>query len=86
VITEQWKFADVFEDMIISSEVKMMKPDARIYHLVLERLGVLPAQALFIDDFQRNVEGARAVGIPTIHFQNRDQAWRELQSMLTELD
>jgi glucose-1-phosphatase len=86
VITEEWKFADVFEEMVISSEVGVMKPDARIYHLALERLGVMPAQAVFIDDFQRNVEGARAVGIPTIHFQNRGQAWRELQSLLTEVD
>jgi epoxide hydrolase-like predicted phosphatase len=86
VITEEWKFADIFEEMVISSEVGVMKPDARIYHLVLERLGVLASQAVFIDDFQRNVDGARAVGIPTIHFQNRGQAWQELQAILIRVD
>jgi epoxide hydrolase-like predicted phosphatase len=86
VITEAWMFADIFDHMVISAEVGVMKPDPRIYHLALERLGVLPEQAVFIDDFQRNVEGAQTVGIDAIRFQNRDQAWRELRSILSRVD
>jgi len=81
-ITHYWKFADVFEDMVISSEVGLMKPDTRIYHLALERLEVSPEQAVFIDDYTRNVEGSQAVGMHAIHFRNRAQAWTELQSLL----
>ena len=82
VITEYWKFSDVFETLVISSEVGIMKPDPRIYHLALERLAVQPAEAVFIDDFPRNVEGSLALGIRSILFQNRRQAWQELQALL----
>ena len=84
VITEYWKFADVFEEMIISAEVGLMKPDVRIYHLALERLAASPNEAVFIDDFARNIEGSRAVGIHAIHFLNCTQAWEELQSLLSD--
>ena len=84
VITEYWKFADVFEEMIISAEVGLMKPDVRIYHLALERLAASPDEAVFIDDFARNIEGSRAVGIHAIHFINCAQAWEELQSLLSD--
>ena len=82
VISEYWKFSDVFETLVISSEVGIMKPDPRIYHLALERLAVQPAEAVFIDDFPRNVEGSLALGIRSILFQNRRQAWQELQALL----
>ena len=61
-----------------------MKPDARIYHLALDRLAVRPDEAVFIDDFPRNVAGSQALGIPTILFQNRQQAWQELQAWLAQ--
>jgi len=84
VITEVWGFSDVFETLVISAEVGIMKPDARIYHLALDRLAVRPDEAVFIDDFPRNVAGSQALGIPTILFQNRQQAWQELQAWLAQ--
>ncbi len=84
VITEYWGFGDVFETLVISAEVGIMKPDARIYHLALDRLAVRPDEAVFIDDFPRNVAGSQALGIPTILFQNRQQAWQELQAWLAQ--
>jgi putative hydrolase of the HAD superfamily len=82
VVTETWKFADAFDEMVISAEVGLVKPDPRIYHLAVERLGVAPAAAVFIDDFLRNVQGARAEGLNAIHFQNPQQARRELEDLL----
>jgi glucose-1-phosphatase len=83
-ISEYWGFSDVFDTLVISAEIGIMKPDARIYRLALERLKVQPGEAVFIDDFPRNVEGARALGIPAILFQNRQQAWQELQALLAD--
>ncbi len=54
--------------MIISAEEGLAKPDPRLYRLAAERLGVTPAQAVFVDDFSANVEGARAVGMHAIHY------------------
>jgi epoxide hydrolase-like predicted phosphatase len=76
------KFADAFDAMIISAEVGMVKPEARIYQLALEKLGVVPAEAVFLDDFQENVLGARAVGMQAIHFTQPDQALGELKKFL----
>ena len=82
VVTDTWKFADAFNEMIISAEVGLVKPDPRIYHLALERLGVAPEAAVFIDDYSRNVEGARAVRINAIHFKDPRQARSDLESLL----
>ena len=81
-VTDVWGFADAFDEMIISAEVGVMKPDASIYQITLDRLGVAPQEAVFLDDFERNIEGARAVGMHTIHFKNPVQAMDELSHAL----
>jgi epoxide hydrolase-like predicted phosphatase len=68
--------------MIVSAEVGVMKPDARIYRIALEKLGVAPAEAVLLDDFPKNVEGARAVGMAAIHFTRPEQALDELKRLL----
>jgi 2-haloacid dehalogenase len=52
-----------FRDIVVSGAEKMMKPDPAIYFLALDRFGLRPDQALFVDDRLINVEGARAVGM-----------------------
>jgi 2-haloacid dehalogenase len=52
-----------FRDIIVSGEVKLLKPDPAIYFLALDRFGLRPGEALFIDDRQINVDGAQAVGL-----------------------
>jgi len=56
-------FFDRFQGIVVSGEVKMLKPDPAIYYLALDRFGLRPAQALMIDDRQINVAGAEAVGM-----------------------
>jgi len=82
VITDAWKFADAFDEMIISAEVGLAKPDPRIYKLAVERLQVAPSEAVFVDDFIENVEGAHAAGLRAIHFRGTDQALAELEQMI----
>jgi putative hydrolase of the HAD superfamily len=76
------KFDDAFDAMIVSAEVGVMKPDARIYQIALDTLGVTPAEAVLLDDFIKNVEGARAVGMQAIHFVQPEQALDELKRLL----
>ena len=76
------KFDDAFDAMIISAEIGMAKPDARIYQIALEKLGVTPAEAILLDDFPKNVEGARAVGMAAIYFTQPDKALDELKRLL----
>jgi len=59
---------DRFRDIVVSGAEKMVKPDAAIYRLALERWGLAAADTVFIDDNQDNVAGAAAVGMHAIHF------------------
>lgn len=52
-----------FRDIVVSGEVKLLKPDPAIYYLALDRFGLKPADALFVDDRAINVEAAEAVGM-----------------------
>lgn len=59
---------DTFDAVIISAEVGIMKPDPAIYRTALDILHVEAANAVFVDDFPANVEGAQAVGMAAVHF------------------
>jgi putative hydrolase of the HAD superfamily len=83
-IEKIWNIADAFDEIIISAEVGAAKPDARVFRLALERLGVSPAEALFVDDFPENVEGARAVGMHAILFRSADQVREEMELVLNQ--
>jgi epoxide hydrolase-like predicted phosphatase len=82
VIEERWKIADAFDEIFISAELGLAKPDPRLYQQVLDRLAVQPAEAVFVDDFPENVEGARAAGMQAIQFRAREQALEELGKVL----
>jgi putative hydrolase of the HAD superfamily len=73
---------EIFETAVDSAFVGVRKPEARIYELTLERLG-LPAEAcLFLDDIELNCEGARAAGMSAVHFRENEQAIAEVRSYL----
>ena len=61
---------NIFDNIIISSEVGLIKPDPEIYKLSLKNLGVLPEEVIFIDDRQKNIDGAEAVGIKSILYKD----------------
>ncbi|HEX7568255.1 MAG TPA: HAD family phosphatase [Anaerolineaceae bacterium] len=65
---------NIFDEIVFSSEVKMAKPDPRIYCLMLDKLGLVPESTIFVDDFRENVEAAHALGIHAIQFRNSRQA------------
>jgi len=57
---------ELFQHLLDSSELGIRKPDPRIFQLALERLGVGPEEALFLDDFPANLEAAERLGIRTV--------------------
>jgi putative hydrolase of the HAD superfamily len=67
-VTRERDLARTFDVVIVSYEVGVTKPDARIYELCLSRLGVEAAAALFVDDRPENIDGAARVGMQTLHF------------------
>jgi HAD superfamily hydrolase (TIGR01509 family) len=83
---ERWNMDVLFDDLVISAEVGIVKPDPRIFHLAMERLGVQPAEAVFIDDMQINVEAARQQGLEGIQFLDTRQTLARLQIVLDAAD
>jgi epoxide hydrolase-like predicted phosphatase len=84
MILDRWKIADAFDQIILSAEVKICKPDPRIYQIALQRLEIAPDEAVFIDDFSRNIDGARAVGMHAIRFLSAEQIQVDLDAFLEE--
>ena len=82
LIEGAWAMTPLFDAVVLSGEVGVMKPDPRIYLLALARLDVQPEQAVFIDDFQHNIDGARAVGMQGIRFCSPEQVMAELEALL----
>ncbi|MBX2926710.1 MAG: HAD family phosphatase [Saprospiraceae bacterium] len=75
-----FRFLHLFEGILVSGEEKLKKPDPVIYRLLIERYGIEPARALFIDDNAENVESARNVGLQAVQFTSAGQLREELKS------
>jgi len=82
VLRDDLHIEDCFDVIVISAQVGLMKPDPAIYRLTLERLGVEPQEAVFLDDVLDNVEAASSLGIHTVHFVGREEAVCELEELL----
>ncbi len=79
-----WRIADAFDQIFISSELGMIKPEPNIYLWMIEKLAVEPSRVVFVDDFIENIEGARAAGIQAIHFRSPEQVREQLQKILAQ--
>ncbi len=80
-VRHQYEFFDWFHSIVLSGEVKLIKPDPKIYELVLDMAGVPAEDCLFIDDSLKNIEAAMALGFMTIHFQSPEQLQVELNKL-----
>ena len=67
---------------LFSCDFHMVKPDPDFFRLLIEKYQLDPSRCVFIDDIETNLEGARAVGMHTILFENPAQAEAELDRML----
>ena len=77
---------EIFELVVDSGFEGVRKPDREIYDRTVERIGdgVGPADCLFVDDVEVNVEAARALGMTAVHFRDNDQAIAEIRAALAE--
>lgn len=78
--TERFAFLnDTFVDIVVSAHEGIIKPDPAIYNLLLQRNQLSAEECVFIDDSERNVAGAAAVGIDAIHFKDPEQLRQDLR-------
>jgi putative hydrolase of the HAD superfamily len=80
-VRQKFAWLDQFNHLTFSAEVSLIKPEAAIYEHSLRGVGVAASEALFLDDKEPNVQGARAVGIRAIRFQSVKQLSGELKEL-----
>lgn len=73
------RLVDLFDEVVVSGDIKIAKPDPRIFMHTLEVLGVSPEEAVFIDDNPKNVEAARSLGIHGILFTGAQDLRKQLE-------
>ena len=73
---------NLLDGMVISGEEKVVKPDVRIYRILLDRYGLKAEESLFVDDNPDNVAAASKLGFKTILFESADALRHELVSYL----
>ena len=78
----QNSFLDEFDDMIISGDVGLAKPDIKIYQLAIKKFNLNPEESLFIDDKIENTKGAEQVGIKTIQLQKPEDLDKEIRKFI----
>jgi 2-haloacid dehalogenase len=81
ITRHKYPFFDLFDDIVVSGIVKLVKPDPRIFTLMLEKADRPAAECLLIDDSEANTIAARRLGFKTIHFKSAEQLGMELSCL-----
>lgn len=72
---------DLFQTIVISAEEGLVKPDPAIFTRLLQKMAVAPADAVMIDDKQRNIEGARKAGMHGLVFESAEKLALDLAEL-----
>ncbi len=81
---KKFDFIGYTDGRVVSYEYHIMKPDPRIYEILLEKYSLDPADTVFLDDRQVNIDGAERCGIKGILFTNYEEASRKLDEIISE--
>ncbi len=89
-----WKFLkeknehifDLFDELVLSHKIKILKPDPRIFKYLLKKVKCRPGEVLYIDDGLNNVRSASNLGIKGIHYTNVDELKEELNVLNIKTD
>jgi epoxide hydrolase-like predicted phosphatase len=76
------KLLDLFDTVLISAEVGVVKPSAKIYQLALEQAGVSAEEAVFVDDFPENIVACQKAGMTGILFNDPEKSLDRLHRVL----
>lgn len=84
IVQERFEFLKRVDGKIISSEVKLLKPEEEIYNLLLKTYNLKPKETIFIDDTLVNIQMARELDINGICFKNSGALYKELNPLLMQ--
>lgn len=79
-----YSFFSLFDGIVVSGVEKVVKPDRKIYEILLERYSLKPGECVFIDDNQDNVDMAKVLGVNAIRFDNIGNVKEHLETLLNK--
>ncbi len=79
---DRWHIDGLFDELVISAEVKLVKPDPRIFELAIQRLGVQPGETIFVDDIEENIVAANRTGLVAVQFTNNQVVMAKINEYL----
>ncbi len=80
-IVDQYPFFKSLEGIVVSGTEKIIKPDAKIYNILLDRYQLIANESLFIDDNKDNIDTANKLGFNTIHLKEETNLKEELKRL-----
>lgn len=80
---KRFSFFQEFEGIVVSGTEKLIKPDKRIFQLLLDRYSIKAEESIFIDDNLNNIKAAKELGFYAIHFENPTQLVTDLSTIIT---
>jgi epoxide hydrolase-like predicted phosphatase len=83
---KKFNYHKLFHSVMYSFEVQVCKPDKLAYQHILKKLDSKPQECIFIDDYDKNIESAKELGINVILFKNPNQLKSELRKFSIILD
>lgn len=79
---ENYDFFKIFDGkIVVSGDEKLIKPDPKIWELLLSRYNILAAESVFIDDNEANIAAAKALGFLTVHIKPETDLESELKNL-----
>lgn len=81
LVRHKFGFFNLFDDIVVSGEVKLIKPDPAIYRLLLKRIDRRAEECLMIDDYATNVEASRKLGFVSYQFTSPENLESELHRL-----
>lgn len=80
-MTKKYNLKSYFDDIVLSCDVKVAKPNPEIYKIALQRLNAKPEESLFIDNKESCLSPARKLGMKTVLFESREQLLEDLEKL-----
>jgi 2-haloacid dehalogenase len=80
----RFPFFKEFDGIVVSGTEKLIKPDLRIFQLLLDRYSIQAEESIFIDDNLNNILAARELDFTAVHFLNPEQLETDLEAILTQ--
>ena len=81
ILKKNWQFLSYFDELILSHEIHLIKPDPKVFKFAIQKAGCKPQQIVFIDDGLNNIRSAKQLGIIGIKYTNLDDLIEELKNL-----